>query len=567
VRKFLLFALAVALFLGSAAYSSAQTQPKPLVVISFAGFDKLLGDVAAIGQMGGNPNLGKHLQVMMMMLPQGEFARGPFGLNTQRPWGALIQSDGKAASSYVFLPTMDMKTMIELAKIQLGRDISQDGEIYKIPIEGKTVYAIQKQRWAFLSDSKEQLDKLPEEPSILLGDLFARYTLVAQISVKNLPKEYRDQLLALLRAGSEVAMLQLPGESAEDNAMRIEMGKQSIEQATILINELDALLLGFNVDAKAKIMYLDLDVTAQAGTKLAAQFAEMKPAKTKFAGLAPPGAALTACSVGAPSDAQIAKMKTGMAALRRSAENGLKSQDIPKDKAKLAMQLLDDIISVVQKTIESKKSDAAMALKLDPTAVALVAGATVADGAKLETTVQKLFDELQNIEQVSRAVKFGSETHQGVHLHTLSMPTPEPMLVPFFGDTLDAVVGVADDRVVAAFGRDAVDTLKKAIDRCKTRPDKEVPPLEIAISVPQVAHFLAEVGNDMQVKLIASALDEMLKERKSNDKNRIVLTVKPIPKGVRTRLEVEEGILGALGAGISRSLGGMSGEAPEKKNP
>ncbi len=76
-------------------------------------------------------------------------------------------------------------------------------------------------------------------------------------------------------------------------------------------------------------------------------------------------------------------------------------------------------------------------------------------------------------------MKVSAETYQGIHLHTVSLPTPDPELTPLVGDTLDMVVGIGDDKVLVAVGRDAAKTLKKAIDRSKAAAGKEVPPLQV----------------------------------------------------------------------------------------
>ena len=58
-------------------------------------------------------------------------------------------------------------------------------------------------------------------------------------------------------------MQQMPGESDDEYAVRANMAKQAVQQLTTLVNELDDLLLGWNVDAKHQTTYLDLELTAQ----------------------------------------------------------------------------------------------------------------------------------------------------------------------------------------------------------------------------------------------------------------------------------------------------------------
>ena len=59
MKKSLLSMLAVALLLGSAYLCPAQSEMKPVVTVSFSGYDKLMTDIGTIGRLGGNPDLGQ----------------------------------------------------------------------------------------------------------------------------------------------------------------------------------------------------------------------------------------------------------------------------------------------------------------------------------------------------------------------------------------------------------------------------------------------------------------------------------------------------------------------------
>ena len=135
---------------------------------------------------------------------------------------------------------------------QLAEAIKLNGDVYEIHGRRPDRLRQQKGNWAVVADKSENLAKAPADPLKLLGDLPKRYDLAVRASIKNLPKEYREQLLAQLRAGAEVGMQQMPGESDEDYAMRLNMAKQAVQQLTTLVNDMDDVLLGWNVDAKTK---------------------------------------------------------------------------------------------------------------------------------------------------------------------------------------------------------------------------------------------------------------------------------------------------------------------------
>ncbi len=82
MRNILLSMLAVTLLVGTVSQCSAD-EMKPVVTVSFAGYDRLFADLDTIGRIGGSPDLGKGLQMMIQLTTQG---KGLAGLDTKQPW-------------------------------------------------------------------------------------------------------------------------------------------------------------------------------------------------------------------------------------------------------------------------------------------------------------------------------------------------------------------------------------------------------------------------------------------------------------------------------------------------
>jgi hypothetical protein len=116
------------------------------------------------------------------------------------------------------------------------------------------------------------------------------------------------------------------------------------------------------------------------------------------------------------------------------------------------------------------------------------------------------------------------------------------------GDTLDVVLGIGDDKVLLAVGRDAAKKLKGVIDRSKANHDKEVLPMQVSFSLKPIAKFIADVAEDDNVKARAAGVASALE--KADGKDHITLTSKSVTNGVRVRLEAEEGLLKLLGSAV-----------------
>ena len=201
MRKFLLSILATTVLLGATGLCSAD-ELKPVVTVSFAGYDRLFADLDTIGRLAGSPDLGKGIDMMFkLMATQG---KGLPGLDTKLPWGAVLQTDGKVVIPVVgFVPATDLKALMEVAmgNPQAAQNIKLNGDVYEIHGGTSTYYVKQVGKWAAVAEKTDNLVSVPADPVTLLGELPKRYCLATRVSVQNLPKETREQMLAFLLRG------------------------------------------------------------------------------------------------------------------------------------------------------------------------------------------------------------------------------------------------------------------------------------------------------------------------------------------------------------------------------
>jgi 23S rRNA pseudoU1915 N3-methylase RlmH len=480
------------------AIDAAEAQPAAMV--SFAGFGELAADVEALGKITGKPAI------------------------------AMVDG-GPQGAAYAFLPVNDLKQVMGmLNNPMMGVSQKEENGVYEIKAGAQTVYATQKGQWAYAAQQKATLDSVANDPAALLGDLPKKYLLAFRVSMKNIPEPVRQAYLDRMKM-----MMQM-------TPAPVEAMKQNIEQIERISKELDDLTLGINLDRQKSNLYLDLELTAKPGTNLAAQFAAVKTGKSNFTGLRVPGAAFTANAIGTISDDDVARAKASLDALRAATQEELKNQEHNKEQLDLATEVLDGLTDVAVKTLEMKKIDYGAALILEPDAVTLSAGSVVADGTKLEDIIKKLFAEAQKAE----LAKINGETYKDFNLHSLSIPTPDEILVPLIGDNLDAVIGIGDKQVFLALGRNAEKTLKQAIDQSQSDTEKEISPSEFVVSALKIAKFVSAIADEDAIKATADKLAGALEQ--SADKDHISLVTTPIENGVRMRLSIEEGIIKALGA-------------------
>jgi hypothetical protein len=545
MRRTLRLTLAGAVLLGAVALSQAappEETPGPAITISCAGYDKLKADLNLIGELVGRKNFGDELDEASRQLTQAYRVKGRLSLATKEPWGGVLTVvDTFKWETYAFFPATDIVPLVELfrelAKPKGGMVVTENDGLFKISTAAKTVYATQEGQWAYFSDSAKTLKVVKPDPRVLLGDLPKRYDLAIRLSLRDLPQEYRDEAIPQVRQDVQLSMDQWPGESEEQYTARLNLVDHAFTQLQSVMNELDDVLLGWNLDTKEKSTYLDVEVRAKQGTRLAERFAQIHGGKSDFAALLSPAAALNANVLGLLTDDQVKKIACALAELRGSAAK----EALSADEREAASQFLAKLIGMLEKTAKNKKLDTALSLSLDGAAATLVAGTKIIDAAALEQNLRQLAASSPKNGKAAERFTVHTEPYQGASLYTISLPTPYPSLVTLVGKRLEIVLAISGERLLVAAGRDALPRFKAAFERLRSGPGQDVPPLQIRLAVPALASLVATLSDNKSIKAGATILAGF--GMTAGPKNHVSFTLTPIARGVRVRLHVEAGLL------------------------
>ena len=549
MRKTLLAALAVAVLLGASAIGLAQQELKPVVVVSISGYDELMADIEYIGKLGDKPGVTKQLEMLLTMMTQG---KGLAGLDKAKPWGVLLQTDGQGFPVTGLIPVTDLKAFLGALAGQFGEPRDAGDGVFEISVGEMPLFVQEKAGWAFIAQTAEALKSAPADPAKLLAGLADKYDVAVNVSVQNIPEQYRQMATGLLQMGAEAGLEQEPGETDERYAARKRLAQESLEQVIRAINELDTVLVGLSIDRQTKTASLELTVTAVAGTETAKDLAQASDLTSDFAGFELPGAAVVAQLAGKLSDSDVTQMLSTLSSIRANAVRELGNQGLPEEQEKKAKQLLEGLLDVAEETIKSKRMDTGMAIQLAPGAATLVAGGYVADGTKLEKLVKDIAAVAKEEKpEIAEFIKLDAEQYEGINFHVVSVPLPagDPgaqRLAKLVGDKLELVIGIGAKAGYVAAGRDAVKTLKTVIDQCKANAGKAVLPARISVAAGPVAKFIADTADDDQAKEKAAEIAGLLEQAAGKD--HVNVTSKGIPNGATVRVELEEGILKILGS-------------------
>lgn len=522
----------------------AQTQPagqmKPLALLTISGYDELKEDINFLGSLAGQPQLAAQFEPFIMGFVQG--------LDKAQSLGVVVQTDGMNFAGAICLPIKDFATFLKNLKA-FGIESSDVGDgVTQISANGQTLFGKQGEDWAYLSMMPQMLERLPEDPDKIFSQLTEEYDLGLRAHVQNVPEAYRQMLIQQIKAGMEAGMKPMKDESDEQFQARQAMTNVQVEQLERAINEIDELTVGLAVDSKQQRTFLDFAYTAVRGSQLAQQLAAMADTKSNFAGFFQPNSAGMLMMASKMQESDVAQMEQMSGALRKQFETMIdEKSNLPNDEAKAtAKSAANDFVDALLATVKAGVMDGGAVLNLTPQSLSLVAGGFIADPTKVESGLKKLAELGKNNPKMP-TVKWNAATHEGVSFHTLSVPTPdeeEPRQL--FGETVDMAVGIGKQSVYFSLGRDCIAAAKKVIDDSAANPGKAVAPMELSVSIGQILKTVAALDpNDETVQMISDALEN---ETAGRDHVRIV--AQPIENGVRSRFEIEEGVMRAIAVGI-----------------
>lgn len=564
MKRFLLPMLAAALVAGSTLRCLAKddagaqdTGVKPVAVLTIASYERLMGDIAFIGNLAGSPDLDKNLEGMIQLFTQGQ---GLNGLDKKRPLGVTLATDGTQFQPLVILPVTNLKTLLEALEGLVGAAEDKGNGAFELNVFNQKVFVKEKNGWAFVGQTLEALEAAPADPAKVFGGLEKEYDVAARLYVQNIPELYRTLLVDQLRLGVEAGLSRQEGETDEAYASRQKMVETQIAALSKAINDVDQLTLGVALDTQAKTAHVDLSISVVAGGDLAKQFAQVQNVTSDFAGFLVADAAASLNLSAKIGKSEGEQFVAGLKALREQTLKQLDTNEKLADESSkgLAKEMASQVFDAIQATIESGKVDAGATLNLSDKAIALVVGAYVADPKPLEDALKK-FAKLAEKEPNFPGIKFDSAQHAGVRFHTTAIPVPESEeIAKILGNKLDVAVGIGPQSVYLAVGTDSLAMCKTLIDKSKADAGKQVPPFQLNVSLAPIFQFAAAMHDGETVAAMAKDLAA------AKGKDHVSLVVTPQPNAIRIRLSAEEGVLQLLGTAFknAQASGGLPGIGP-----
>ncbi len=327
------------------------------------------------------------------------------------------------------------------------------------------------------------------------------------------------------------------------------MTEANIEQIVKAINELDELAIGFSADAENGGAHLDFIYSGLPGTQVAQSIAAYAAADTKFAGCMRDNAAMRFnMSVTSPPELVSQhqdQMKAQMASLRQQFMNAIEQEaDLPNDEARQTIKdAANELMDAFEATAMAGRIDMAGHVDMREGAISMVAGGFAKDTSKIESAIKKLAALVEE-DPSFPGVQWNADSHRGAQIHTMSIPIPadEAEAREMLGEQLDVAVAMGTEVVYVAAGEGCLSHLKQAMDG-SGGSSTAVKPMQLSIALTPILQLAAQSSPN---PLVDSMIDALVTKSDGNDQ--VHMTAEAVDGKLRARLELEKGVLEAIGA-------------------
>jgi hypothetical protein len=502
-------------------------------VVTLAPMEKLLRDLnfflSAIGQEAQGA-------MVLGMVPM--FTKG---IDNKLPIAVMVdaQTSEGTPGVLVALPIADVEAFLKGLEAQnyITSEKQDDGS-FAVLVQGQTLFIRNSGVYAFGSNQQSLIEDLPGDPAPLLAGMGEKYDLGIRVNMQAIPEGMRDGVIEQIKQGFDQAI----ASATDEQKPMMEQSRAQIDQMALLAKDLDVLQFGWNIDPVKKNTYLEYQMTAVSGTKLASDMEDQKVLPTQFAGFRMPQAAgMFHFSSSIPSSS-VDSVKQSLPMLVNQLKGEIKKK-APADKQKKLDQAVDAIYDEIVKTIEQGVSNGGLIVKTDDNVLQIGFGGRVASGNNLAKIVQDLAKEVP-ADANGPKFSFNVGKHKGVDLHTISVPIPpgDASGIKILGKEATVAIGTADKAVYLMLGKNSLELLKSTIDADqKGTAAIDYPMMEMQVHALPIMEFAQWVEPNPMLEAILGQVS------KSADSDRLMMSSEKIPNGAAGRLTLEEGLLKIIG--------------------
>ncbi len=526
------FAVSLLVLLLGAPALQAQL-PEPVLVVSCPSYNTVMAKLGYLGKLAGQPQLKQQAEGMIALFTQGQ---GIPGLDKDKPCGAVLfaAGAGQQPDFIAFVPVADAGAVAKLFNVPLQPDPQRQGVLtLPLPQGGQQLYLKSQNGWTWAVSNAQLLDKLPQDPSGWVGTLAKQYDLAVQFRMSAIPQQLRQQITALMQMGLEAG---LEGASQQQR----QAAQIQLQQVKDLLESLDTLLLGVQIDEEKKLLALDMEVVMSPGSTFGQVLSSIKVVPTRMLPFAPEGSVLRVLASAtfgqAGQDYALKQLPAIKQMLQTQLEQG-KGEFPDEESYQTVKQLFDQGFDLYTQLIRSGKVDVGMSMENQDGKLFCNFAVHLPQGHKADQLIRSCLELLQG-EGVP--VQFNAAAQDGVTYHRISFGGSDAQLDALFGEDASLVLATGPQGCYLALGPKALEQLQQRVAASRTQTPRQMKHYEeIILSVRPLVDLIQQHAPNPALVLITGALP---KEEKAQV--RLLADIEGTKE--RIRLEVDESLIRLL---------------------
>ncbi len=511
-----------------------------LTVVTCDSYADLKKQVGWLGAQIGQPGLAGMLESVLLMATQG---RGLSGLDVKRPLGAVVTTDGGDIAVHGFVPVKSLDKLLDSLQAVTG-PTEQSGDTRSLILpSGIALDIVEQDGWAIVSPQGFDVEAV--DPTPLFGPLSENYTLGIELFPHLLPEGLRQQLRMLIEQGAATA-----GEQGQ------QFDARALAAALDGLADTESLAVGIAIDSEKDRLFIENRTVAVPGSPAA--LAMEGSDKGQLTVPMPPAAdgnrpAVTAHLVQPVPEAS-----------RGDVLNMLDQALPPGSNDSLTKTLALLLREVVSSVLATGGIDAAVCV--DTTAAArktalpsVTAGMRVKDGASLENRVKQSFGGANGAKRLlppGVEVAFDSGKVGTTNLHTITVDLNGTEAAESLGESIELTLAVAPEYAFLMAGGDPRQRLAAVLGPDGKADPQAKPIAGIDVSVNRVLAYAADQG-----ALPAEAVPAAEGNDGERQGGNVKLLIRPIERGVATRLSADGAAIRSAAAGAGAGGAGPNGPA------
>ena len=538
-------AAAATLCVGGLAPSAHADERTVLAVITCDSYADLKKQFGWLGAQVGQPGLSAMLESVLLMATQG---RGLAGLDVKRPLGAVLTTDGNDIAVHGFVPVKSLDKLLDSLQAVTG-PTEQSGDTRSLTLpNGIALDVEENDGWAIVSP--QGIDVEAVDPTPLFAPLSENYTLGIELFPHLLPDSLRQQLRMLIEQGAAAA-----GEQGQ------QLDGRALSAALDGMADTESLALGIAIDNEKDRLFIENRTVAVPGSPMAQAMEGSDKGQSTVP--MPPVANGKRPAVSAHL------VQPVPAAFRQEAAIMLDQALPPGSNDPLTKTLAVLLREALASVLATGGIDAAVCV--DTTAAAqqtalpsITAGLRVKDGAALENRVKQSFGGQNGGKRLLPPgvdVAFDSGKVGTTNLHTINVDLSGTDAAESLGKSLELTLAVAPEYAFLMAGGDPRQRLAAVLGPDGKADPQAKPIVGVDVSVDRMLAYAVKRGALPAEAIPAEAGPSAEDNGGDKQGGTVKLLIRPIERGVATRVSADGSAVRALAAGAGAGAGNPNGAA------